>query len=162
VTEEADDPLDRLFEAVEILECRIDLDRPVQEDAAEARVLLRVDDLGFADRRDHAFRRAGIHHRIVHPAKPVFLTRQGAFSGALFEMLPQLVALRCSEPSRAHRNRAYRVTVADRQASDRSPLWSAKLKSTHCKRNGFPDEPTTDRVKAATARPQCADVRSAA
>ena len=37
VAEEADDALDRLLEAVEILEGRIDLQRPVHEDPAEAR-----------------------------------------------------------------------------------------------------------------------------
>ena len=39
VAEEADDPLDRLFHAVEFGERRIDPDRPVHEDAAEPRIL---------------------------------------------------------------------------------------------------------------------------
>jgi hypothetical protein len=51
VAEEADDPLDRLFHAVEILESRIDLHRPVHEDPAEPRVLAGIDHDRLADRR---------------------------------------------------------------------------------------------------------------
>ena len=47
--EEADDALDRLLEAVEVLEGRIDLEGPVHEDAAEPRILGGVDELGLAD-----------------------------------------------------------------------------------------------------------------
>ena len=65
MAEEADDPLDRLFHAVELGEGRIDPDRAVHEDAAEARVLRGVDELRLADRRQQPLGGAGIHHRIV-------------------------------------------------------------------------------------------------
>ena len=42
VPEEADDALDGLLQAVEVLEGRIDLERPVHEDAAQPRILGRV------------------------------------------------------------------------------------------------------------------------
>ena len=76
VPEEADDALDRLFEAVEVLEGRIDLEGPVHEDAAEPRVLGRIDELRLADRRDHALGSAGIHRRIGPAAFQVFPQRQ--------------------------------------------------------------------------------------
>ncbi len=64
VAEEADDALDRLLETVEVLEGRIDLQGPVHEDAAEPRVLRRVDEFRLADRGDHALRGAGVHGRV--------------------------------------------------------------------------------------------------
>ena len=68
VAEEADDPLDRLFHAVEFGERRIDPDGAVHEDAAEARVLRGVDHLRLADRGQQALGRGRVHHRIVAAA----------------------------------------------------------------------------------------------
>ena len=65
VAEEADDPLDRLFHAVEFGERRIDPDRPVHEDAAESRVLRGIDHLRLADRGEQALGRGRVHHRVV-------------------------------------------------------------------------------------------------
>ena len=70
--EEADDALDRLLQAVEVLEGRIDLQRAVHEDAAEPRVLGRIDELGLADRRDHALGGAGVHRRIAAASFEIF------------------------------------------------------------------------------------------
>ncbi len=55
--EVADDALDRLFQAVEVLEGGIDLHRAVHEDTAESRVLGGVDLVRLADGDDHALRR---------------------------------------------------------------------------------------------------------
>jgi hypothetical protein len=49
VAEEADDALDRLLEAEEVLEGWIDLQGTVHEDAAEAGVPRRIDELRLAD-----------------------------------------------------------------------------------------------------------------
>ena len=75
VAEEADDPLDRLLHPVEIRERRIDLDRAVHEDAAEPRILARVDHLRLADRLQHALGGAGVVRRIVGTFAEVFLER---------------------------------------------------------------------------------------
>ena len=64
VPEEADDALDRVFHAVEVVERRIDLDRAVEEDPPEPRILRGVDELRLADRRDHPLGGAGIECRI--------------------------------------------------------------------------------------------------
>src|SRR3546814_4999190 len=57
--------LDRLFHAVELGEAGVGPDRPVHEDAAQALVLRRIDDRGFADGRQQAFRGAGVHHGVA-------------------------------------------------------------------------------------------------
>ena len=67
VPEEPDDALDRLLEAVEVLECRIDLERPVHEDAPETRILRGVDELRLADGRSMrsavpAYRDGSVRH----------------------------------------------------------------------------------------------------
>ena len=75
VAEEADDPLDRLFHAVELGEGRIDPDRPVHEDAAEPRVLRGIDQLRLADRRQDALGGGGVHHRIFAAAFQIIRQR---------------------------------------------------------------------------------------
>ena len=65
VLEIAHDTLNRLFHAEEAGHGGIDLDGAVEEDAAKARVLGRVDDHGISNRRDHAFGRRRRHPRIV-------------------------------------------------------------------------------------------------
>ena len=65
MAEEADDALDRLLHAVELGEGRIDPDRPVHEDAAEALVARGVDELRLADGRQQPLRGAGMHQGIV-------------------------------------------------------------------------------------------------
>ena len=65
VAEVADDALDRILEAVEIAERRIDLDRPVHEDAAEAGIVRGIDHLRLADGLEHALGRRGIHRGIL-------------------------------------------------------------------------------------------------
>ena len=73
VPEEADDPLDRLFHAVEVVERPVALDGAVEEDAAQARVLRGVDQLRLADRRDHPLGGGGVHHRVVAAPEQVIL-----------------------------------------------------------------------------------------
>src|SRR5262249_41858297 len=63
--EEADDSLDRLLHTVEVGELWINLDRAVHEDAAEPRLLARIDHHRLADRSKHSLRRAGIVSRVV-------------------------------------------------------------------------------------------------
>ena len=59
--EEPDDPFDGVFHAEEIVgEGRVDLDRAVHEDAAEARVLGRIDHDRIADRLQQPLGRPGI------------------------------------------------------------------------------------------------------
>ena len=64
VAEEADDPLDRLLHAIELVEGRIDPDGPVHEDPAESGVFRRVHHLGFADGGQQPLGRGRIAHRI--------------------------------------------------------------------------------------------------
>ena len=75
VAEEADDPLDRLFHAVELGEGRIEPDRAVHEDAAEAGVLGRVDHLGLADRGQQSLGGVGVSHRVVSTRLQIFRHR---------------------------------------------------------------------------------------
>ncbi len=65
VLEVADDPLDRVFHAVEAFERAVALDRAVEEDPRQARVLRRVDQLLLADGRDHALGGRGVKHLVV-------------------------------------------------------------------------------------------------
>ncbi len=58
-------PLDRVFHPEEPGHRRIDLDGAVEEDAAEAGILGRVDDNRVADRGDHPLGRARRHSRVV-------------------------------------------------------------------------------------------------
>ncbi len=64
VAEEGDDALHRFFHAVEVGKGGVDADGAVHEDAPEARILGRVNDLRFTDRRQDALGRVGVHHRI--------------------------------------------------------------------------------------------------
>ena len=64
VAEEADDALDRLLHAVELGEGRVNLDRAVEEDAAEPGVGLGVDGGRLPDGRQHALRGCRIAHRV--------------------------------------------------------------------------------------------------
>ncbi len=75
MAEIADDALDRLFHAVKIGEGRIDPDRPVHEDAAEARIVAGVDHFRLADRGEHALGRAGISQRLARTAFEIVLER---------------------------------------------------------------------------------------
>src|SRR5271166_670389 len=75
VAEEADDPLDRLFHAVELGERRIDPDGTIHENAAETRVLGRIDHLRLADRREQTFRRRRVRHRVVAAQRQVLRQR---------------------------------------------------------------------------------------
>ena len=68
VLEVAHDALDRVLHAEEPGHRRVELDRAVEEDPAEAGVLRRVDHDRLADRRDHPLRRRGHHARIVAAA----------------------------------------------------------------------------------------------
>ena len=61
----AHDPLDRLLHAEEAGQRGIELDRAVEENAAEARVFGGVDDDRLADRGDHPLGRGRRHARIV-------------------------------------------------------------------------------------------------
>ena len=65
MAEERDDPLDRLLHAEEFVEGRIGPDRPVHEDAAEARILRGVDEFRLADRVEDPLGGAGVHQRFV-------------------------------------------------------------------------------------------------
>ena len=53
--EVADNALDGFFQAEEIMEGWIDFDRAVHENPPEPLVVGRVDELWFADGREHAF-----------------------------------------------------------------------------------------------------------
>jgi hypothetical protein len=64
VSEIADQPLDGVLHAVEVVERRVDLDGAVHEDAAEPGVLGGVDDLGLADRRNHPLGGRRACHRV--------------------------------------------------------------------------------------------------
>ena len=86
VLEVAHDPLDRVFHAVEAFERAIHLDRAVEEQAAEARVLRGVDQLGLADRGDHALGRRRVEHPVVARGK------QPIAQGHGFESFPRIVA----------------------------------------------------------------------
>src|SRR5689334_15842123 len=85
MAEESDDPLDRLFHAVKILEGRIDPDRPADEDPADARPLAGVDELRLADRGEHALGRARIRHRLACASLQIVLKRHLRFLLALVE-----------------------------------------------------------------------------
>ena len=74
--EEPDDPLDRLLHAVEILEGGIDLDGPVHEDAAEARILAGVDHQRLADGLQQPLGGAGIKRRVVGAGAQVVFQRK--------------------------------------------------------------------------------------
>jgi hypothetical protein len=65
VAEVRDDLLDGLFEAVEVLEGRIDADDLVAEDARQPRIVAGVDHLGFADRGEHALGGGGVDEGIL-------------------------------------------------------------------------------------------------
>ena len=69
----ADDALDGVFHAEEVVEGRIDLDGPVEEDAPQALVLGGVDQIRLADRRDHALGRRRVHRRIFSAGEEVVL-----------------------------------------------------------------------------------------
>ena len=76
MTEEADDPLDRLLHAEEVREFGIDLDRPVHEDTAEPGILARVDHHRLADRPQHALGGARIVRRVVGAFAQILLKRE--------------------------------------------------------------------------------------
>ena len=86
MTEVADDALDRVLETVEILEGRIDLDRPVHEDTAQARVVRRVDHGRLANGFEHPLGCRGVHRRILAAALEVVLQRH-------YDLLLAVVAL---------------------------------------------------------------------
>ena len=73
MAEIADDPLDRVLHAVEIGEGRIDLDRAVDEDAAQPLVVAGIDQRRLADRRHHALRRRRIHGPVVAARQKILL-----------------------------------------------------------------------------------------
>src|SRR5258707_6092447 len=87
VPEEAHDALDGLFEAEEIRERWVDLDRPVEEDAPEPGVLRGVNELRLADGCHHALCRARVQHRVGAAAIEILLQSQ-------LGMLMPIIALR--------------------------------------------------------------------
>src|SRR5262249_17125910 len=64
------------FHAEEVRERRIAFDRPVHEDAAEARILCGVDHLGLADRSHHPLGGGGIGHGLIATEREVLAQRQ--------------------------------------------------------------------------------------
>jgi hypothetical protein len=83
VPEEADDALDGLLEAVEVLEGGIDLERAVHENAPEARILGAVHELRLADGRDHALGGAGVQRSIAAAAIQILAQRHPVLLVAL-------------------------------------------------------------------------------
>ena len=83
VAEIRDDLLDDFLGAVELAEGGIDLDDLVGEDARQARVVARVDQLRLADGGQHAFGRAGIRQLVLLAQGQVFGERHFLFAGAL-------------------------------------------------------------------------------
>ncbi len=76
MAEEPDDPLDRVFHAEEIVrEGGIDLDRPVHEDPAEARILGGVDHDRLADGFQQPLGRTRVKRRIVGTSPQIVLER---------------------------------------------------------------------------------------
>jgi hypothetical protein len=73
VAEEADDPLDRLFHAVQLGESGVALDGAVEEDASETLILAGVHQFRFADGRNHPFSGCRPHHRIVATPQQIIL-----------------------------------------------------------------------------------------
>ncbi len=71
--EEGDYLVDRVLHAEEFVEGRIAANHPIAEDPAEARIVASVDQLGFADRGEHAFGSAGVGCRIAPAQFQVFL-----------------------------------------------------------------------------------------
>ena len=63
--EVADNALDRVFHAEEPVKRAIHLDRSVEEHARQPRIAGRVNELRFADGRDHPLCGRRIHHGIV-------------------------------------------------------------------------------------------------
>jgi hypothetical protein len=80
VAEEADDALDRLFHPEKLGEGRVDLDRPIHEDAADPRIEARVDQLGLADRLQHTLGGTCHHRRILRATAQIFLERHLDFT----------------------------------------------------------------------------------
>ena len=83
VAEVGDDLLDDFLGAVELAEGGVDLDHLVGEDARQARVVARVDQLRLADGGQHAFGRAGIRQLVLLAQGQVFGERHFLFAGAL-------------------------------------------------------------------------------
>ena len=74
MAEEPDDPFDRVLHAEEIVgESRIDLDRAVHEDPAQARILRSIDHDRFADRLQQPLGGPGIKCRVVRAGAQVIL-----------------------------------------------------------------------------------------
>ena len=71
--EEGDDLRDRVFHAVELGERGIALDDAVGEDARQPLVEARIDQLGLADRRQHALGGGGVDAGILPAQVEVFL-----------------------------------------------------------------------------------------
>ncbi len=72
MAEEPDDPLDRVLHAEEIVgEGRVDLDGPVHENAAQARILGGVDHDRFADRLKQPLGGPGIKCRVVRTSAQI-------------------------------------------------------------------------------------------
>ncbi len=65
----ADDPLDRVFHAVEAFERLVTLDRTIEEDSAEPRVLGCIEQLLFTYGGDHPLRRRGVKQLVVARGK---------------------------------------------------------------------------------------------
>ena len=63
--EVADNTLDRVLHAEEPVEGAVNLDRAVEENAAETGILGGVDEFRFSDRCDHSFRGTRVQHAIV-------------------------------------------------------------------------------------------------
>lgn len=76
VAEITDDPFYRILHAEEIGEGRIELNRTVGEDTPEAFVRAGIEQLGLADRRDHALGGRRIHARIVAAPEEILLQAQ--------------------------------------------------------------------------------------
>jgi hypothetical protein len=83
VAEVAHHLLDGVLHAVELGEGGIALDDLVGEQARQALVVARVDQLGLSDRLEHALRGSGVGEGLTLADVQVLLQRELLFSGAL-------------------------------------------------------------------------------
>jgi hypothetical protein len=86
IAEEADDALDGLLHAVEVLKGRVDLDGPVEEDASQTLVLGGIEDIGLADGGNQPLAGGGVHQGVV--AAGLQIGRQRHFRFLAFLILP--------------------------------------------------------------------------
>jgi hypothetical protein len=108
VAEEPDDPLDRLFHAVEVVEGGVHLNRAVHEDAAKARVLRRIHNLGLTNGGQNSLGSRGVDQRI-------FLARFKVLEEGHLNFFATLIVLRVAGKQvvgRGHRSLLFqRVSI---------------------------------------------------